>query len=46
VVSVPDVAMPLHRVRIGPIHSVARFDALIGRLTGLGMHDARLVTID
>jgi len=34
----------LYRVRIGPIGSVAEFDALAARLTALGITDARLVT--
>jgi peptidoglycan lytic transglycosylase len=34
----------LYRVRIGPIGSVAEFDALAARLTALGIPDARLVT--
>jgi rare lipoprotein A len=36
----------IHRVRIGPIDSVASFDALVARLTSLGFADARLVTPD
>jgi rare lipoprotein A len=35
----------LHRVRIGPIASVARFDNLMGRLAELGFSEARLVTL-
>ncbi len=35
----------LHRVRIGPIASVARFDNLMGRLAALGFGEARLVTL-
>lgn len=34
----------LYRVRIGPIGSVAEFDALSARLSALGLSDARLVT--
>jgi rare lipoprotein A len=34
----------LYRVRIGPVGSVAEFDALAARLAGLGIPDARLVT--
>jgi rare lipoprotein A len=34
----------LYRVRIGPVGSVAEFDALALRLAGLGIPDARLVT--
>jgi rare lipoprotein A len=33
---------PLHRVRVGPVASVEEFDALIERLRGLGVADARL----
>jgi rare lipoprotein A len=36
----------IHRVRIGPIQTVASFDALVGRLASLGFGDARLVTLD
>ena len=34
-----------HRVRIGPIASVAGFDNLMGRLAALGFDEARLVTL-
>lgn len=34
----------LYRVRIGPVGSVAEFDALSARLAALGIPDARLVT--
>jgi rare lipoprotein A len=40
----PPEGSQLYRVRIGPIGSVAEFDALAARLTALGMPDARLVT--
>jgi cell division protein FtsN len=33
---------PLHRVRVGPVSTVEEFDALIDRLRGLGVVDARL----
>lgn len=46
VMSLADVRPALHRVRIGPIQSVARFDALLGQLAALGLGDARLVTLD
>jgi rare lipoprotein A len=39
----PDASAPLHRVRIGPIASVATFDQFAARLTALGV-DARLVS--
>jgi rare lipoprotein A len=39
----PDAMTPLHRVRVGPIASVAGFDQLATRLAALGI-DARLVT--
>jgi rare lipoprotein A len=32
----------LHRVRVGPVATVAEFDALVERLRGLGIPDARL----
>jgi rare lipoprotein A len=34
----------LYRVRLGPVASVAEFDALHARLATLGIHDARLAT--
>ncbi|MBP7615819.1 MAG: SPOR domain-containing protein, partial [Steroidobacteraceae bacterium] len=34
----------LHRVRIGPLGSVAEFDALSARLARLGITDARLAS--
>jgi rare lipoprotein A len=37
-------ASALYRVRLGPIGSVAEFDALSARLAELGIHDARLAT--
>ena len=40
----PPEGSQLYRVRIGPIGSVAEFDALAARLTALGIPDARLVT--
>ena len=33
---------PLYRVRLGPVTSVAQFDALSARLASLGINDARL----
>lgn len=33
---------PLYRVRLGPVNSVAEFDALAARLAALGIPDARL----
>lgn len=39
----PDSTSGLHRVRIGPIATVAAFDAAAARLSGLGI-EARLVT--
>ena len=33
---------PLYRVRLGPVDSVAQFDALASRLAALGIRDARL----
>lgn len=35
---------PLYRVRLGPVSSVAQFDALHARLAALGIADARLAT--
>ena len=46
VVSMTDLTPAMHRVRIGPIDSVARYDALLGQLAELGFGDARLVAID
>ncbi|HUO18596.1 MAG TPA: septal ring lytic transglycosylase RlpA family protein [Steroidobacteraceae bacterium] len=40
----PQGKPPLYRVRIGPVGSVAEFDALAARLAGLGIPDPRLVT--
>jgi rare lipoprotein A len=40
----PPEGSQLYRVRIGPVGSVAEFDALSQRLTTLGIPDARLVT--
>ena len=40
----PPEGSQLYRVRVGPIGSVAEFDALAARLTALGIPDARLVT--
>jgi len=40
----PPEGSQLYRVRIGPIGSVAEFDTLAGRLSELGIPDARLVT--
>ena len=40
----PPEGSQLYRVRIGPIGSVAEFDALSQRLATLGIADARLVT--
>jgi rare lipoprotein A len=40
----PPEGSQLFRVRIGPVGSVAEFDALAARLAGLGIPDARLVT--
>ena len=40
----PPEGSQLYRVRIGPIGSVAEFDALAAQLTALGIPDARLVT--
>jgi rare lipoprotein A len=37
-------ASPLYRVRLGPVASVAEFDALNARLAALGIHDARLAS--
>ena len=44
-VTATDRTPALHRVRIGPIASVERFDTLIGQLARLGYGDARLVTL-
>ena len=40
----PPEGSQLYRVRIGPVGSVAEFDALAARLAALGIPDARLVT--
>ena len=40
----PPAGSQLYRVRVGPIGSVAEFDALTARLAALGIPDARLVT--
>ena len=40
----PPEGSQLYRVRVGPIGSVAEFDALAARLAALGIPDARLVT--
>ncbi len=40
----PPEGSQLHRVRIGPLGSVAEYDALAARLAALGIPDARLVT--
>jgi rare lipoprotein A len=40
----PPEGSQLYRVRVGPIGSVAEFDALAARLAALGIRDARLVT--
>jgi peptidoglycan lytic transglycosylase len=40
----PPEGSQLYRVRIGPLGSVAEYDALAARLTTLGIPDARLVT--
>jgi rare lipoprotein A len=40
----PPEGSQLYRVRIGPVGSVAEFDALAARLGALGIPDARLVT--
>ena len=40
----PPEGSQLYRVRIGPVGSVAEFDALAAQLTALGIPDARLVT--
>jgi rare lipoprotein A len=37
-------ASQLYRVRLGPVSSVAQFDALAARLAALGIRDARLAT--
>jgi rare lipoprotein A len=40
----PPEGSQLYRVRIGPLGSVAEYDALAARLATLGIPDARLVT--
>jgi rare lipoprotein A len=40
----PPEGSQLYRVRVGPVGSVAEFDALAARLAALGIPDARLVT--
>jgi len=40
----PPAGSQLYRVRIGPLGSVAEYDALAARLATLGIADARLVT--
>jgi rare lipoprotein A len=40
----PPAGSQLYRVRVGPVGSVAEFDALAARLAALGIPDARLVT--
>jgi rare lipoprotein A len=40
----PPEGSQLYRVRLGPVGSVAEFDALAARLAALGIADARLVT--
>jgi rare lipoprotein A len=40
----PPAGSQLYRVRIGPVGSVAEYDALAARLAALGIPDARLVT--
>ena len=40
----PPEGSQLYRVRLGPVGSVAEFDALAARLAALGIPDARLVT--
>ncbi len=40
----PPEGLQLYRVRVGPVGSVAEFDALAARLAALGIPDARLVT--
>jgi rare lipoprotein A len=40
----PPEGARLYRVRVGPVGSVAEFDALASRLAGLGVADPRLVT--
>jgi rare lipoprotein A len=40
----PPEGSQLYRVRIGPVGSVAEYDALAARLTALGIPDARLVS--
>lgn len=44
--AVNDATPVIHRVRIGPIETVAGFDALVGRLAAMGFGDSRLVTLD
>jgi len=44
VVPPPAGRSQLYRVRVGPVGSVAEFDALAARLAALGIPDARLVT--
>jgi peptidoglycan lytic transglycosylase len=44
VVPPPAGRSQLYRVRVGPVGSVAEFDALSARLAALGIPDARLVT--
>jgi rare lipoprotein A len=38
----PDGKSKLHRVRVGPVESVAEFDRIAKQLAGLGVPDARL----
>jgi rare lipoprotein A len=40
----PEGKSPLYRVRVGPVGSVAEFDALAAQLAGLGIADPRLVS--
>jgi rare lipoprotein A len=40
----PEGKAQLYRVRVGPVGSVAEFDALASQLAGLGIADPRLVT--
>ncbi len=44
IVPPPEGKAQLYRVRVGPVGSVAEFDALASQLTGLGIADPRLVT--
>jgi rare lipoprotein A len=44
ILSPPAGTPRLYRVRVGPVGSVAEFDALAAQLTGLGIADPRLVT--